>query len=248
MLINNQVSSGDHILSDTKRTTVNALGGTKFEDYMKALSSSTTTAIASVDDNPNKPKVAMDTNKGTVEMSLDDYFTPKSYANDSASLLDVPLLLPSAHNVDTLAKYSEKKLKGLMEQYDIPAPPATIEFDQQGQLVLPSDYPYAAELKHALNEQPQIEKALSATTALASHYAGIMEGQPFRDEMSTARTQADRERIAEKYSYLFDENRPPVHIVLSFLDDGSMLVGGRGGAAGSQTMFETQSLALTSRF
>ncbi len=29
-----------------------------------------------------------------------------------------------------------------------------------------------------------------------------------RDEMSTARTQADRDRIIEKYSYLFDDNRP----------------------------------------
>jgi len=52
-----------------------------------------------------------------------------------------------------------------------------------------------------------------------------MEGQPFRDEMSTARNQADRSRIAEKYSYLFDDNRPDKQITLTFLEDGSMLLG-----------------------
>jgi len=59
--------------------------------------------------------------------------------------------------------------------------------------------------------------------------------------MSTARTQADRDRIVEKHSYLFDDNHPPTHIVLSFLHGGSMLVGGRGGAAGSETMLNIPS-------
>jgi len=54
-----------------------------------------------------------------------------------------------------------------------------------------------------------------------------MEGQPFRDEMSTARTQADRDRIIEKFSELFDDNRPGKQIILTFLEDGNMLVGER---------------------
>lgn len=52
-----------------------------------------------------------------------------------------------------------------------------------------------------------------------------MEGQAFRDEMSTARNQADRERIAQKYSYLYDDSRPQAQIVLALLEDGSMLLG-----------------------
>lgn len=52
-----------------------------------------------------------------------------------------------------------------------------------------------------------------------------MEAQPFRDEMSTARSQADRDRIVEKYSYLFDDNRAGKQIILTFLADGSMLLG-----------------------
>jgi hypothetical protein len=59
--------------------------------------------------------------------------------------------------------------------------------------------------------------------------------------MSTARTQADRDRIVEKYSYLFDDNRQPVHIIFSFLDNGSMLVGGRGGASNTEAMLKITS-------
>ena len=198
-----------------------------FADYMDALQATASKRVEDSSETSMKPTVNMDTNQGSIAMSLDEYFLPKEPATGPINLLDVPLLLPTAHNVDTLANYSEQKVKALMEQYDIPTPPATIEFDQQGQMVLPPDYAYAAQLKRAFKENPQVEEALRTTAALASHYAGIMEGQPFRDEMSTARTQADRDRIVEKYSYLFDDNRPPMHIVLSFLDDGSMLVGGK---------------------
>jgi len=167
---------------------------------------------------------AMNTSQGEQNINLDDYLTPGPQP-PGVNLDDVALLLPSAHNIDTLAKYSQEKFKGLLEEYDIPLPPATIEFDSHGQLVLPADYPYSAQLKQAFTENPTVENALRTTAALASHYAGIMEAQPFRDEMSTARSQADRDRIIEKYSYLFDDNRPGKQIVLTFLEDGSMLLG-----------------------
>jgi len=167
---------------------------------------------------------SMNTSKGDKKINLDEYLTPGPQSTP-VNLNDIPLLLPTAHNIDTLSKYSQEELKGLMERYDIPSPPETIEFDNQGQLVLPEDYPYSAQLKHAFSENPKVENALRTTAALASHYAGIMEGQPFRDEMSTARNQADRDRIVEKYSYLFDDNRPGKQIVLTFLENGSMLLG-----------------------
>ncbi|UUO21958.1 hypothetical protein FGD67_01135 [Colwellia sp. M166] len=158
------------------------------------------------------------------EINLDEYLTP-GLQSGSVNLNDIPLLLPTAHNIDTLSKYSQKEFNALLAKYDIPSPPATIEFDTEGKLVLPTDYAYAAELKQAFAENPKVENALRTTAALASHYAGIMEGQAFRDEMSIAKTQADRERIADKYSYLFDDNRQGKHIILRFLDDGSMLLG-----------------------
>ncbi|WP_220493965.1 hypothetical protein, partial [Shewanella sp. SG41-4] len=50
----------------------------------------------------------------------------------------------------------------------------------------------------------------------------------------TARTQADAERITAKYSYLFDDNRPATKIVLSFTEDGNMLVGVRNVSLANQ--------------
>ena len=143
----------------------------------------------------------------------------------SIDLKDIPLLLTTANNIDTLSKYSESQFKDLLQQYNIPSPPATIEFDGEGKLVMPVDYPHSVGLRQALEENPGTENALRTTTALASHYAGIMEGQAFREEMSTARNQADQDRIVQKYSYLFNDNRPQAQIVLAFLEDGSMLVG-----------------------
>ncbi len=168
----------------------------------------------------------MDTNQGHVNINLDNYLNPTPQSG-SVNLMDIPLLLPTAHNVDTLSKYSEEKFRDLLEQYNIPEPPANIEFDGEGKLVLPPDYAYANELKQALADQPGIENALRTTAALASHYAGIMESAAFRDEMMTARNQADQDRIIQKYSHLFDDNRPGAQIVLSFLEDGSMLVGNK---------------------
>lgn len=241
MQVTNQHHSLNQLLLETTDTTAKLTSKATFSDYMMALQATAATKSGDTESVSKELTFSMDTSKGTAEINLDDYFEPKSVSADSINLLDIPLLLPSAHNVDTLAKYSENKVKELMQQYNIPKPPATIEFDQEGQLMLPKDYPYSAQLKHAFNENPQVEEALRTTTALASHYAGIMEAQPFRDEMSTARTQADRDRIVEKYSYLFDDNRPPVHIVLAFLDDGSMLVGGRSSASNYHEMFKLNS-------
>lgn len=168
---------------------------------------------------------SMNTNKGNTEkINLDEYLTPGPRSS-SVNLDDVSLLLPSAHNIEVLSKYSQEEFKKLLVQYDIPSSPETIEFDNHGKLVLPDDYAYSEKLEQAFSENPKVENALRTTAALASHYAGIMEGQPFRDEMSTARSQADRNRIIEKYSYLFDDNRAGKQIILSFLDDGNMLVG-----------------------
>ena len=184
-----------------------------------------TTTVSRAEKSSANAVYAMNTSHGDQqEINLDEYLTPGPQSG-SVNLGDIPLLLPTAHNIDTLSKYSQKEFKALLEQYDIPSPPETIEFDTHGQLVLPADYAYSAQLKHAFTENPKVENALRTTVALASHYAGIMEGQPFRDEMSTARTQADRDRVIEKYSYLFDDNRAGKHIVLTFLDDGSMLLG-----------------------
>lgn len=165
----------------------------------------------------------MDVGKGRMEIDLDEYLQPKPLL-EGQSLEDIPLLLPSEHNVNTLSRYSEQKFKALLAQYNIPEPPKTIEFDQEGKLVLPNDYPFAKELKQALKENPLVEDAMRTTAAVASHYAGIQEAMRFNEEMSTARNQADRDRIIAKHSHLFDDEPNGKNIILNFLDDGSLLL------------------------
>lgn len=204
-------------VAQSNKTTENNTFSEIFANYQSA------NFVAGNEESSTAAVFMMNTNKADQEeINLDEYLTPGPVNN----LDDVSLLLPTAHNIDTLSKYSQEEFKQLLEQYNIPSP-ATIEFDNHGQLVLPADYAYSAQLKHAFSENPKVENALRTTAALASHYAGIMEGQPFRDEMSIARTQTDRDRIVEKYSYLFDDNRPGKQIVLTLLEDGNMLVGER---------------------
>jgi len=232
MYIDSSGNSISQYKANTSKTSQNTQAGASFSELMSDYQQVDKTEQK---DEPSRSSTyKMNTNKGQQqEMDLDEYFSDKPRTG-SVNLEDVPLLLPTAHNVEVLSKYSQEQFKGLLQQYNIPSPPSSIEFDDAGQMVLPDDYPYAAELKQAFEENPQVEKALSTTAAIASHYVGIQEGQPFRDEMSTARSQADRDRIIEKYSYLFDDDRPATRVVLSFLEDGSMLVGGKKSAVTGQ--------------
>jgi hypothetical protein len=222
MQINSAVNSIYQLSSNEDQYSKKTQEGVEFANVMATEQSE---ASSEINGNISSSSAyVMDTNQGDQTIHLEDYLTPKPVSG-SVNLMDIPLLLPTAHNIDTLSKFSEEQFKGLLKQYNIPSPPETIEFDGEGKIVLPADYPYATELKQAFEDNPGVENALRTTAALASHYAGIMEGAAFRDEMSTARNQADQDRIVQKYSYLFDDNRPAAQIVLAFLEDGSMLVG-----------------------
>lgn len=221
MQINNATNSIYQLSANDSQYSQKTEQSTRFANAMATVTSQQTADETSA---KQGEMFAMDTNQGHNKINLDEYLTPKPHSG-TIDLKDIPLLLPTAHNIDALSKYSEAKFKDLLQQYNIPAPPATVEFDGEGKLLFPADYPHATELREALENNPGTENALRTTAALASHYAGIMEGQAFRDEMSTARSQADQDRIVQKYSYLFDDNRPQAQIVLAFLDDGRMLVG-----------------------
>ena len=153
MYINSQTNVIGQDLFEKNQTTTKSSDSATFADYMELLQSGVATKGSTTDKASTEFTFPMDTNKGSKKINLDDYFSPKPTPNKAINLLDVPLLLPSGHNVDTLAKYSEQKVKDLMQEYNIPKPPTTIEFDQQGQLVLPQDYPYSAQLKQAFKRR-----------------------------------------------------------------------------------------------
>lgn len=174
------------------------------------------------DQSTEQSMLSLDTSNGDQKINLDTLFSIKK---GKINLDDVPLLLPTEHNISALSKYSEDQFKALLKEHNIPQPPASIEFDGEGNLVMEADYPYKSELKKAFDEHPEIENALSTTASLASHFEGIREGAAFREEWTTTRNLADQDRVIQKYNYLFDDNRPAPQISFSFLEDGSMLVG-----------------------
>ena len=219
----NQITNHSHTLPNKVQSPINKASGTTFADVMSSL----TRAQETKSEQSVKPSVEseykMHTNKGDQVIDLEKYLSPKIVPGHN-NLLDAPLLLPTEHNVNVLSKYSQEAVQALMQEYNIPAAPSSISFDPEGKLQLPADYPHAAVLRQALAEHPHVERALSTTAAVASHYAGMLEARAFSDEMSVARTQADRDRVAEKYSYLFDPNRPDKEIVLVFLENGDLVL------------------------
>ena len=180
------------------------------------------------------PTQKLDTNLGHQKINLDTYLlnTPldengNRTATGRVDLMSIPLLMPTAHNVDALAKYSEGKFNDLMQQYNIPSAPSSLSFDGEGKPIITEGYPYKAQLEQALEDQSLVANALRTTGALASHLAGMMESAAFSDEMLAANSQAEKNLIVNKYAHLFGEDRARTNISIYFLENGSMLVGAK---------------------
>lgn len=195
-----------------------------FNSSILAASTSESSQAKGAEQSTDANAVMMNTNKGNVEVNLDHYFTKKPAA-EGVNLEDIPLLLPTEHNVNRLAGFTERKVKALLAEYNIPEPPKTVSFDQSGELVLPNDYVFKKEFEQALSDNPETLKAMRTTHALSSHYANMLERQPLIEELGLAKNDEDRERIASKYSYLLGDSREYVDIVLNFTEDATMTIG-----------------------
>lgn len=170
----------------------------------------------------NTTKAAFDTNKGMVELDIESYFTPpKSQGMDLDS---VPLLLPSQKNIEALSNYISAHMSGFLADNGIPTPPTSITYDTMGQIQLPADYPYAAEFKQALKENPVMERALRTTFALTSQMVEMNKSIPFQREYAAATSQAQIEAVVTKYQYLFSNNRHYDSIALNFTSDGRLSI------------------------
>lgn len=167
-------------------------------------------------------KAEFDTDKGTTELDIEAYFAPP--AGQGVNLDSVPLLLPSQKNIEALSSYISAHMPGFLADNGIPAPPASITYDTMGKIQLPADYPYAAEFKQALEDNPVMERALRTTSALTSNMVEMNKSIPFQREYAAATSQVQIEAVIAKYHYLFSANRHYDSIALNFTADGILSI------------------------
>ena len=167
-----------------------------------------------------------DTDQGSKTLNIDDYFSNKGTTFSLHTL--PPLLFSSPNNIDALTKHVSATFPLLLAQNNIPSAPSSITYDNKGQIELPSDYPYASELKQALANNPTMAKELRTVNVLSSNFAGMRKLYPvikeFNQEYAAAATPAQVEAVVAKYSYLFEDNRNYSAIALHFSEGGSLSI------------------------
>ena len=161
-----------------------------------------------------------DTNHGATEINLDTYFTPPG--SQGVDIDTVPLLMPTQQNIAALAKDVSAKMPGFLSAHGIPSAPASITYDNMGQMQLPADYPYADAFKQALADQPSMERELRTTAALTSSMVEMNKSMPFQQEYLAANSRAEADSVVAKYSYLFSNNQHADLIALDFAANGAL--------------------------
>jgi hypothetical protein len=160
----------------------------------------------------------IDTSNGPV--SIDDYFAPPG--SQGVDMDFAPLLLPNPKTIDTLTRHIAANFPGFLAENNIPSPPSSITYDNEGKMQLPADYPYAAEFKQALADNPQMDRELRTVNALTSHLVEMKKSIPFNEEYAAAPSQAAADAVVAKYSYLFSNNRHYDAIALNFSANGEL--------------------------
>lgn len=156
---------------------------------------------------------------------LEDYYANDYRPSRMGDLIDMaPLRMPNADDISALGSFVSDKFTRFLAQNGIAEAPETIRFDDHGQMVLPSDYPYGDELKQALAGNPGMERALRDLNGMSSQFAEIQKLKPYLDEVAQARTQAESDAIVAKYMHLFDQNRTAAQIALTFSKTGEVAV------------------------
>lgn len=192
-------------------------------DFLAALASGSSSSSSDSKEEKKEEAQAdalLAVNNGA-EITAAEYFA-QAGGPEVADLLDAPLLLPSAENVQAISAHLSGRLQQLMQEYDIPEMPDEISFSStDNSLQIPLDYEHGDKLRQALADHPEVEYEIQTLSALSSHYSGIAAGEPFRQEMAEAET-GEVDAIIEKYSYLFGEDRHHARISMAFGDDGAV--------------------------
>lgn len=168
-----------------------------------------------------------DTDKGSMPLDIDGYFSPHASVNGTLSSLP-PLLLPTQKNIDALTRHISATFPQFLKQNHIPYPPSSVSYDTAGKIQLPPDYPYAKEFTQALANSPALAREMSTVNAITSHLVEMNKSIPFQQEYSAATSQAEIDAIVAKYSYLFASNRHYASIALHFSASGSLSLSADG--------------------
>ena len=162
-----------------------------------------------------------ETNKGPISLDIDAYFAPA--ANTSGAVFTLPpLLLPNQKNIDALTSHISKTMPQFLAQNNIPSAPSKITYNNEEEIQLPPEYPYSAEFKQALKENPAMARELSTVNALTSHVVEMKKSIPFHQEYSETTTKAEADAVIQKYSHLFWGNRHNDSIALLFSASGEL--------------------------
>ncbi|WP_417069712.1 hypothetical protein [Niveibacterium terrae] len=164
---------------------------------------------------------SLDTDRGESVLDLDAYFSSKP-ASPNAEI--PPLLMPSQKNIDALTQHINQKFPTFLSENSIPIAPSSIHYDSYGQAQFPEGYPYAAQLKQALKDNPGMERELSTVKALGEFKGLLDQSVPFQKEYSAASSQNELRAVISKYSWLLSENSPSENFALVFDRTGKMRI------------------------
>lgn len=177
-------------------------------------------AVAADSASSQPSKANYDTSQGVQNLDIDAYFTP--YRSSSSPSTLPPVLLPSAANIKALSTHISERLPQFLSQNNIPAAPSSIDYGDDGQILLPADYPYSSQFKQALANNPVMELELQTVHGLAATLAEMQKSIPFQQEYAAASTPAETASVIQKYHDLFSPNRSYTKVVLLFSKSGDL--------------------------
>ena len=180
---------------------------------------------ASTSGAPVSRTAVFDTDQGSVEINIDEYFSPPA-AGSNAEL--PPLLMPTQENIDALSKHLSAVFPKFLSDNGIPYAPASISYDQQGQPEFPADYPYGEQLKKALQDSPSMAKEIATTYALADTKAALDDAMKFQQEYRQASNQKAIEAVVARYADLLAGSNQSPLISMGFTSDGQLRIAAAG--------------------
>lgn len=213
-------------LTSPSRPAASSAGGAENSAVVKISEAGRARLAAEANATEHKARVAYDTSQGSKALDIDAYFTP----DPSQSLMSIPLLAPTQNNINALSQQISAKMPGFLAAHGIPEAPASISYDAYGQVQLPGDYPYAAQFREALTDNPVLARQLSTVNALSSQMTEMGKALKFDAEYRAARTPSEVQAVIAKYRALLDGQTTPSAIALNFDAQGRLSVTADGKA------------------